>query len=114
MHSGQIGFWQTAQLRVTGTRGCLAQNFEAAAGAGGAGADGVSSRAILRRGAATAGSGGMPNSCRMRSLTRSDESRPHRGQTNLTGSSAISGVVSNSYFAPQAHWIFMASGLGIQ
>lgn len=53
------------------------------------------------------------SSLRMSWLTKSEESSPHCGQTNLIGC-AISGVTSSAYFAPQEHWIFMASRFGIQ
>ena len=50
---------------------------------------------------------GAPNCCWMTWLTAAELSAPHAWQTNVMGVRAISGVISNEYFAPQAHWIFM-------
>jgi len=67
----------------------------------------------LRRATGAAGGGAAlagadaPNSRRMRSLTKSEESNPQLGQMNFTGVLTISGVTSKPYLAPQEHCSFM-------
>src|SRR5882724_3875826 len=57
--------------------------------------------------------GTIPSSCRIKSLIGPDRSRLHEGQTNRTGSRAISGVTSIAYLDPQLHWTFITTqGLG--
>lgn len=63
--------------------------------------------AISVAGATEGTAAAIPNCWRIKFVTYSEESRPHEGQTNLTGWCAWSGVTSKAYFAPQAHWIFM-------
>jgi len=128
MHLGQIGFWQMEHCPVARSR-CRAQFLEDAEGAGGGAAGGASSDTRNRAAAGGGGGGGggaadatdapgsggvgVPNSRRMRSLTKSDESNPQLGQMNFTGCVSISGVASKAYFAPQEHCSFMLrQGLG--
>jgi hypothetical protein len=47
------------------------------------------------------------NCWRTKLVMKAEESAPHAGQTNWTGFCAMSGVMSNSYFAPHPHWIFI-------
>jgi hypothetical protein len=58
-----------------------------------------------------------PNSLRISSLTKSEESSPQLGQMNFMGFWSISGVASKAYLAPQEHCNFMTRdrlGFGIQ
>lgn len=48
-----------------------------------------------------------PSWRRTRPSTKSDASVPQAGQINCTGRADISGVISNSYFAPQEHCTFI-------
>jgi hypothetical protein len=120
MHCGQIGLLQTVHFSVVGTPRCFEQNFEAgAASSADAGAAGFSACEIFKRGAGVGSGGGgaetgevysgagAPNSFRTISFTNSDESRPHVGQTKVTGFCTISGRRSKAYFAPQGHCSFM-------
>lgn len=50
----------------------------------------------------------IPNCCRIRFVTYSEESNPQAGQTNCTGCPACSEGTSKAYLAPHAHWIFKA------
>jgi hypothetical protein len=55
-----------------------------------------------------------PNSRRIKPSTNSDAFNPQAGQTNLTGLAAMAGVISNWYFAPQEHWIFIRLGISLR
>ena len=72
-------------------------------GAGAAGGAGAGAGAGAWGGAMAGSAAARPNSRRIISLTAAEESRPHCGQTNWIGLSAISGVTSNEYFTPQEH-----------
>src|SRR5436190_9133553 len=123
MHLGQIGLEQIWHFSVETCPGCLRQGWPSALGseAAWAAGDGAS---ILRpnRGLATCGTAAAepvtgtglpaglvfwPSSRRTRLSTKSEASVAHAGHTNCTGLRAISGVISNSYFAPQEHCTFM-------
>src|ERR1035441_3869317 len=102
MHFGQIGLEQIWHWSMVSWSGCLGQRCGAPVGAGagcgvwiltrarggywGAGWAGGASDAAAD--VAAAGPD-KPSSCRTSSLTKSDASRPHAGQTNRTGVSVI-------------------------
>src|ERR1035441_317825 len=116
MHFGQIGLEQIWHWSMVSWSGCLEQRCGAPGGAGAACGVWILTRA--RGGDWGAGWAGgasdaaadvaaagpdKPRSCRTSSLTKSDASRPHAGQTNRTGVSVISGERSRAYLAPQEH-----------
>ena len=127
MHLGQIGFEHTRQCSVAGSE-CLAHRSRTAVPAGvssGRAISGVWIRIRGDGGAITAAGAPCPtgretggagvgetgtdldNSWRIRLLTASEASSPQVWHTNLIGRSAISGVTSKAYLAPQEHWIFI-------
>ena len=89
-----------------GTR--IAVDFDAGVTRGAGGGVATASGTV-----AATGAGARPSSCRTRSLIGPDKSSPQPGQTNRTGSRAMSGVTSIAYLAPQLHWTFITlQGLG--
>jgi hypothetical protein len=115
-----MGFPQTEHFAVARTVRCFGQYLDAGAAAVGVSA-GLVSCEIFRRGAGggvaamdgagASGNGSIPacsaSSSRTIWVTYSEESSPQFGQTKRTGFRAMSGVMSNSYFVPQEHRIFM-------